>query len=356
MRSINIFKAIIILLIAQVNLAKAQDFSGEAVFELQLEDTYDADSSTEEQTTLFGRIEVAPELQLPAGFLVDGVIVFEPVKGPDTPGDNSYFENEGVFVEEFKLNYEPNSLSLFAGKFNPAFGTAWDYGRGIWSEDFAEDYEITEKLGLGAAYTYETESSGAYTVSSSAFFADTSFLTDSTITHRERVRKEDGGASNTEDFSSFALALDVEEIAGISGLSYHTAYRYLAEGDADDNGSETGFVFGVGYLIPVSDVLEFDTLAEYTEISNFDGAPEDRQYAYASLIARIYSSWNLAVGYTARNIDQGSGKELRDYLWQISGGYDFGNGLTAELGWRKAEEGGALRDIYGALLRYVVAF
>lgn len=333
------------------------DISGEAVFEIQMEHGVNSDDADNERTNTFGRMEVAPVIQLNKYFYLDGVAVLEPVQDGD-PGDDTFFENEGVFIEEIKLNYANGPWEVFAGKFNPGFGIAWDYGRGIWSEDFAEDYEITEKIGVGGAYTFETERFGNHTVNASTFFADTTLLSESTMTGRGRLRKSDGGASNTEDFSSFVISLDGKNAGGIENLSYHFGFRHLSEGDASLAGGddEQGIAINVNYIIPVNDKVQSNVLLEFVNISNIDGGTNDARYYTASIVNTIADDWNVTMGYTKREVDISFASDENDHLLQLSGGYDFGNGLTLEAGWKNTEESGVDTNILGGLARYTIAF
>lgn len=165
---------------------------GEWIFETQLEHGYNSDDVDGERSNLFGRSEFVPTIELNENFSIDATLVLEPLKDSKA-GINTFFDKEGIFAETLKVNYQNGAFGAFAGKFNPDFGIAWDFGRGIWSEDFAEDYEITQKLGFGATYTVETPESGAHTFAASTFFADTTFLSESIITTVDRVRQSDGG-------------------------------------------------------------------------------------------------------------------------------------------------------------------
>lgn len=332
-------------------------FSGEAVFEVQLESSPNSDSATNERTNTFGRSEIAPNFRINKNLFIDGVAVFEPVQ-TNTTGDDTFFDDEGLFMEEIKLNFETEKFALFTGKFNPGFGTAWDYGRGIWSEDFAEDYEVTEKLGLGGSYNFGTEAYGKHTFTASTFFKDTSFLSKSTITDRGHVKKSTGGVSNTEDFSSFALSLDGENVAGVENLSYHMGFRHLAKGDADRAGTQDddGFAIGVNYTVPVHEKIKSDVLLEYVRINNVDGGASDKNYYTASVVNKICDNWNITIGYTKRDERTPGSADVNDHLFQLSGGYDFGNGLTLELGWKNTEEANISTDIIGGLARYTIEF
>ncbi|MGB0719540.1 MAG: hypothetical protein ACPGRX_03650 [Bdellovibrionales bacterium] len=337
--------------------AQAQSLSAEIVTELQNEYTVDSDDPTRDgYNNIFLRSEVAPTLQFNEHFFIDGVAVLENIQDID-PDESNAFDNEGVFVEEIKLNYENGPWAAWAGKFNPGFGIAWDYGRGIWGEDFAEDYEITEKVGIGAGYTFETPQWGAHTLAVNTFFADTSFLSGSAITKRDRLHKRDGGVSNTEDFSSYVVSLEGDDLAGVDTLYYKLGYRNQDEGDATVGGDrETGYVVTLGHVFPVHDRVAMDALAEYADINHFEGGTADQSYATFSLITTIDDAWNVTGSFTARDIDDTAGPNSDDHLLQISGGYDFGQGTTAEIGWRNSEESGSDTDIIGGLIRHSVSF
>jgi len=330
---------------------------GEVVMELQNEyTTHSDDPATDEYNNLFFRTEVAPVLAFSENFFIDGVAVWENIQDRE-PNESNFFDNEGVFIEEIKLNYQNDNWEAWAGKFNPGFGIAWDFGRGIWGEDFAEDYEITEKIGVGGSYTYENENIGAHTLAANTFFADTTFLSGSTITNRDTLDIDDGGVSNTEDFSSFVVSLEGENLANVENLYYKLGYRHQDEGDDTVGGDdETGYVATLGHIFPVGERVELDALVEFTDISNFQASQNDNQYFTASLITRIDQQWNVTLGYTSRDIDVDGGADTDDHLLQVSAGYDFGQGTTAELGYRYAEEGGQDTDIVGGLIRHSFEF
>lgn len=331
--------------------------SGEIVIELQNEYAFDSDDDdADQQNNLFLRTEIAPTVQLNENFFIDGVIVLEPVQEFDAD-ENNTLEETGIFFEELKLNVEYGNWGGFAGKFNPGFGIAWDFGRGIWSEDFAEDYEITERIGFGGSYTLEGQNTGSHTLTASTFFTDTTMLSESLGVGRGNADKSDGGASNTEDFSSFVISLDGDNVAGIENLYYKLGYRNQSEGDADTGGDdEQGFAVTLGHAFPVTDQVETDILLEYVDIENFDAGANDNTYITASAVTTINEKWNLTLGYTKRDIDGDGGSDIDDHLLQISGGYDFGQGTTFELGWRSTEEDSVDTNIIGGLLRHTIAF
>ena len=338
----------------------AEDFhprlSGEILFEVQNDLAHDSDDRDAEVNTLFTTIESALTLSLSDRLALEAALVFEPVQDTD-PGDDTVFENEGLYAEELKITYMDKYFTLFAGKYNPAFGTAWDLAPGIYGVDFAEDYELAERIGFGGSYIFDTARTGRHTVTGNVFFADTTVLSDSIITKRGNTDKSDGGISNTEDLSSFSLTLDSENIAGIEGLNTHIGYENQSEGDADTGfDNETGYVVGAHYTRPVTNDIEVAFLAEWAGIRNAGGGNDDIDYLTTSLGLTIRDSWNVAFSYTHRDTDVNGGTDSNDHLYQISAGYTFDNGFSIDAGYRGSEESNSYTHILGVLAAYTYTF
>lgn len=331
--------------------------SGEITVEIQNDYTADSDDpTTDDYNNLFSSHEAAATLQFNENFFIDGVAVWETIQDPEA-NESSFFDNEGIFIEEIKFNYENGPVAVFAGKFNPGFGVAWDAASGIWGVDFAEDYEITEKIGLSASYTFEGGKAGTHTITGNTFFADTTFLSGSAVTGRGNLDKSDGGVSNTEDFSSFVVSLEGENLAGIENLYYKLGYRHQDEGDVSTGGDdETGYVITLGHVFPITNRVEVDALVEFSDIKNFEAGTDDNQYFTTSLTTTIDDSWNVSTSYTSRDISGAGGADVNDYLLQISGGYDFGQGTTADIGWRNSKEDGININIIGGLITHTIEF
>jgi len=176
------------------------------------------------------------------------------------------------------------------------------------------------------------------------------------VTNRGTTDLDDGGVSNTEDFSSYVISLEGENLAGVENLYYKLGYRNQDEGEDTVGGDrETGYVATLGHVFPLTDRVEIDALVEFADINNFEAGSADNQYITTSFITTIDEKWNVTASYTGRDIDD-AGADSDDHLLQISAGYDFGQGTTAELGWRNSEEGGQDTDIVGALIRHSFEF
>ena len=152
---------------------------GSFVFELESDGIF-SDEGNDEFVDTFNTTEVALDVRFNSIFSLHTDITLEPVEDPNAGqralGDDIFFEDHGFFFETLHLQADFEHFSLYGGKINPSFGSAWDVTPGLYGVDFAEDYEITERIGIGGSYTFKTASSGEHTINAATFFADTSGL------------------------------------------------------------------------------------------------------------------------------------------------------------------------------------
>lgn len=348
------------LALSNVNAVYAETLSpkltGEVTVELQNDWAYSADDPDAEVNAFYATIEPYLTLSLTERLALEASLVFEPVQDTD-PGDDTFLENEGGYVEELKLTYATDTYGFVLGKYNPSFGMAWDKAPGVYGVDFAEDYETAERIGLGGSCTIGSEEAGKHTFSVNSFFLDTTFLSDSKITSRGDTDKADGGSSNTQSLSSFSVTADSENMAGVKGLNTHVGYRNQAPGDADAGfDREQGYALGANYTFPISDSVEAMVLGEWVSLRNLDGDDDDIDYLTGSLGLTIHENWNVAVSYTKRDKDVTGGADENDHLFQVSGGYAFDNGISLDVGYLNTEEASEETDSLGALVAYTYSF
>lgn len=317
--------------------------------ELQNDYAFDSDVRASELNDTFLTIEPEISFRLSENFSIEAGLVFEPIKGAT---DDRFLEDQGLFVEQLFLSYQGEGFGLKAGKFNPAFGVAWDKAPGIYGVDFAEDYELTERIGLGGDVTFGTEAAGDHTVSVATFFADTSILSQSFLNSRGETRRGSGGLSNTEDFSSFSVSLDSESVPALGGLGY-TLGIAQQDGGVGTREDETSYVAGVFGSFEVADGITLEPIIEYVYQDNDAGTIADQDY-FTIGNAVLVGPWNVSLSYTARNTDANVAgtADVEDELFQASAGYAFENGLTADLGYRFSEEASVDTHILGVLFTY----
>lgn len=202
--------------------AETPRIEGAVPIELQADVDYESEDATNERNNLFVKTEPEITLHLPAGFSIYAHGVIEQVKAADA-GEDRYFKDEALFVEDLYLRYENGPFAFTGGKLNPGFGRAWDVVPGVYGTDVPEDYEIAERIGITATLGFGGDGWGEHGFTAGTFFLDTSVLAHSLGTSRGTTGLADGGVSNTEDFSSFNLVLEGGGIKALPGLEYHLA-------------------------------------------------------------------------------------------------------------------------------------
>ncbi len=199
---------------------------GALSIEIENDWNYDSDSGDNIHNQLYTKIQPEFTLRFTPEFSLFAHGVLTPVTDPDA-GEDRAFEDHGLYIEDLFLSYETDRFSVKGGKFTPDFGIGWDQTAGVYGSGFAEaGYEFSERIGIAGSVTFGSEKAGTHRFEASTFFLDTSVLAQSTLRSRGTTTRSDGGVSNTEDFSSFALSLNGEDFGGIRNLRYHAGYIY----------------------------------------------------------------------------------------------------------------------------------
>lgn len=310
-------------------LAQESGLNAEFLIELQTDFNFDSDDPDAEITDVFPTIEAALSFGFGQGTSINSSLTFEPIIDAV---DDRFLEDVGLFAEELYISHDFGVAEAFGGKFNPAFGVAWDAAPGIYGVDFAEDYEITERVGLGVNIPL---GGGAQSLQLTAFQADRTFLTEALGESRDRLDIADGGVSNTSGLESFSLAF-----AGETGaLQYNFGYQFQSadEGDVDD---QQGVVAGAIYT--VNDV---ELLGEVVFFDGFDGTSEDATFLTVGAAVPV-GAFTLSGVYSLRDIDGA----LSDNLFTASAEYEIADGLTGSIGYRFGDEDGVDTQTLGLLV------
>ena len=320
----------------------------DVLIEIQNDGAFASENDANERNDLFTTTEPFLSFKATEHFKIESGLVLEPVRAP-APGEDRFFEDHGLFAEELYAAYETERFSIKAGKYNPSFGIAWDAAPGIYGVDFAEDYELTERLGAAASYTMDAGEAGAHTLTVNSFFADTTFLSRSAFNDRGELDKADGGPSNTEDPASFSVTLDGGGMADLP-VDYHLGARYQ-EGGPGTPRDETGLVAGVSGRVPLGAETTLEPIAEIAYLDDFNGTRQDRTYATLGGTG-IRGPWHISASYTGRFVDAPGAADSDDTLAELSAGYSFATGLTLDAGYRFEESANTNTHIIGALLTY----
>jgi hypothetical protein len=246
--------------------------------ELQSDHTFSSTDPSTEVSDTHATINAEVDLKLSKVFSWHADVVLEPVLDPG-PFEDRFFRDHGGYLETLHLVMRLGAHArLLAGKFNPGFGTAWDKTPGIYGTEFAEDYELTEKIGAQLQFEAGAGKLGMLTFGAALFFADTSVLSDSIITSRGQLSLADGGAGNTESLKSVSLFAEGKKTLKFSSLTYHLAFRHQSAG-LGDAGDENGVVFGFIYKnetdIKNDNEPKLQLNAEIAAFEHFQGGVND---------------------------------------------------------------------------------
>ncbi|NEQ43806.1 MAG: hypothetical protein F6K00_09710 [Leptolyngbya sp. SIOISBB] len=297
---------------------------GDVIVRLGYDGAYDAETPRTESHDLFGVMIASPEIHLTDRFAINADIRIETVRPPTA---DRYFEDHGLFVRSLYAEYAVGDLlSLQAGKFTPTFAFASMVTPGMYGNNYNKEIELIERIGFGAEYTFDTGASGAHTLSANTFFEDTSILSDSLGAQRGQRQLADGGASNTESFESFTVALEGREITWLPSFTYRLAYVHEAAGEGDV-ADENGLLVAAMQSFQLGDGQSLTLIGEVAPLWNFQGTADNIIYTSAGLVYRA-APWTAILSGTSRWRELATGGTFDDYAVQTSVEYDFGQGRS----------------------------
>ncbi|MEO0538341.1 MAG: hypothetical protein AAF215_31325 [Cyanobacteria bacterium P01_A01_bin.123] len=318
--------------LAQENVADAETYpriGGDVLFRFAYDGAYDAETPRTESNDVFVEMIASPEFHFTNRFSINAEIRIE---NASPPTENRYFEDQTLFVRKLFLNYYINDrLSIQAGKFTPTFAFASLVTPGMYGNSYNREIELIERIGFEAQYTFDAGASGRHTLSAGTFFDDTSFLSDSLDLggRRGQNRLSDGGASNTESFESFTVAIEGNEISRLPGFTYRLAYIHEAAGEGDV-ADENGFLVAAMQSFQLGDGRSLTLIGEIAPLWNFEGTADNIIYASAGLVYQV-NPWTMTLSGTGRWRDLASGGTFNDYAVQTAVGYDLGQGTSIEV-------------------------
>ena len=312
-------------------------FSADISVEIENDFTFESTDNAAELNDLFATVEGAFGLEFGQGASLNSTILFEPIADAT---DDRVFEDHGLFVEELYFAHEFGKGSVLAGKFDPAFGFAWDAAPGIYGVDFAEDYELTEKIGAGFAVPFGLFD-GEAAVAVSAFMADRTFLSDSLVNSRGNLDRGDGGLSNTAAPTSVAVTLFGETA---SETAYNLGFRVQDAGDIGGGVTEYGVVGGVTTPVDLGGA-DLELLAEGAFFPNFNGVQGSAAFMTLGAAAPVGPVTMSAV-YSLREVRAAP----TDHLATVSAEMELYDGVVGAVGYRYGREADESNHTIGALL------
>ena len=278
----------------------------------------------------------------------------EPVDGGSTrPRGSRLLENSGLQVQKLYLEWSNDAWSVHAGKFDPAFGIAWDSASGLYGDDFAGDYEITEQIGAGVRVPLAGEGEGAVSLSIDAFMVDRSGLASCMVTRCVRPRRLDGGAGNTSWPQSFSVTLGAGALPALGGLGVRAGLLRRAGGDGGSD-DELGIALALTRAFALDGGGAVEWTFEGARLNHFEAGTDDVVFLTAGL-AWKRNRWNVAIAGAMRHYGTKQVEDSRGTLLQLSAEYAFDSGFSVKTGWRGGRGDVADRTI-GAVIAYGVEF
>ena len=309
------------------------DFS----IEIEDEDVFRSSDPERELNDAFATVEGEIALAFDSGIGLYATATFEPVTDAES---DRFFEDFGLYLEELFLAYRIGEGGFRIGKFNPDFGIANDVAPGLYGDDLAGDYELTERIGASIYVPFEALG-GTHVASVTAFMADTTVLSDSLFTSRGRRTRKDGGVSNTAHPDSFVLSLAGE----FDGTGYNLGFRRQNAG-RDGNADEYGGVVGLTRAVDPAGI-ETTLFGELAYFPHFDGGRESGRFLTVGAEAAL-GDFALSAVYGLRKVDGSSADEIAT----VSLEYELRDGLSIGAGYRFLQEEGETMHTVGLLLTY----
>lgn len=342
---------------ARADDAEDADFrgiKGEVTIEVQSDHTVKSQDPDNERSDTYTTVETAIGWYFNRVLSMHGTFVYEPVLDA-APGEDRLFADEGLYAEELYAQLSFGNTLLYGGKFDPTFGTAWDIAPGVYGTDFAEDYELTERIGIGAAVTSARTPLGAVTLTANLFQLDHSGLSQSAFVNRGRTVTADGGLSNTDGLESYSITIDGSDIPALPGIAYHLGYRHQKRG-VTEMADEDGYVAGLSgtHERPHGG---FEWAAEVVRLDDAEGTDDTVWYWTVGGKLTFAERYNVAVSYTARPREFADDTaDLDDHMLAISGGTELRNGWSIDLGYKYAVEDDVDSHTVGLLLAKSFSF
>lgn len=300
---------------------------------------YAAEDKTQ-RNDLFVFVEPFIKASLNKELSIQTLFTYDPAVDPH-PDESRAFANQQLHLKNLVLDYSKDTWGIYGGRFAAEFGQAWLTLPGYFGRELAEDNAIWDRNGVGGWLNVKGGETGTVRMSASAFMLDTTIMSKSWIGTPTRTRKRqfDGGPSNTGQLDSFALSATGTKLPSVEGFSWHTGLlrqetRKISTTNSDLPEAEIGVVGGVRHEWAIDDGFVVAPMFEYQHFWNRAGVRNaERDYISTGLEVNP-GNWRLSVGYTLRINNTPNVEEKRDYLFNTSLGYEFGNGVRPEVGYR----------------------
>jgi hypothetical protein len=291
-----------------------------------------------------------------------------PIAGPE-PGQKRFFEDVGLVVNDLNY-YQNNANSAFSvGKYHVPFGRAQDQAPGLYTNDYVATYDLDGMLGGTVAYRFFDQKLGMIEPNLSVYSADNSFLGRPYLRHGEKLRRSDGGPSNTGKLDSYAVTVNWIAIPAVPYLEMQTGYMFNKKAEDETQASppgednETIQIASARYIWAYEPSTDLEpTLAgryfdivpfvEFADVDNEGGIKgNDTRYLTTSLTFD-FGDWALGATRTDKHRESTGGADRQDYLNELSVTYNITGQIKLGLSAGTQKEDGQMSELVGLALTY----
>ncbi|WP_108830016.1 porin [Ascidiaceihabitans donghaensis] len=273
-------------------LAQDTGFEWEGEIEIGVDSTVSADDPAAEITDTYVSAELEFEAAIAAHFSVFGGLTLESVLDAT---DDRTFDDLGLYFSTLGLRYTFDDTQISVGKIAPVFARAWDEAPGFYGTTLAEDYELSEMIGM----SLDTALGGG-TLSLAVFYADDTGLSNSIGTKRGRNSTANGGVGNTGKLNNFAVQYSQE----FGDTSAWVGARHLSAGTGDVS-DETGVVVGASHSFSSG----WDVIGEVSYFDGVGGTDDSATYVTAGAAYGL-EDWTFSAAATVVNHSNASNDSL----------------------------------------------
>ena len=265
MNKTTLTAGVMTLALAGATTLHAQDagFTWEGELEVGVDSTVRSDDPTAEITDTYLTLELAFEAAISDRITAFGGLTLESVTDATA---NRTFDDLGLYFAELGLRFNFGDTAVSVGKISPVFAVAWDEAPGFYGTTLAENYELSEMIGV----TLDTPIGASGSLSAALFYADDTGLSNSAGTNRGRNSVAAGGVGNTGKLNNIALQYTHD----FGDTTAWVGARHLSAGVGDVS-DETGLVAGMSHAFGNG----YDVIAEVARFDGAGGTNDDATYA-----------------------------------------------------------------------------
>ncbi|MGI9392277.1 MAG: hypothetical protein ACR2N8_01900 [Parvibaculales bacterium] len=275
------------------------------------------------------------------------------------------FDDHGLALPEFRVDYDMDYLTLYTGKFYPlsGFDPYSFYGIKTYSNIF--HLTMNERLGFGGEGRYDFGDFGQHSLDVSVFMADNTGFSNSLFNKRGRTNADiPGDPSNTGNLDSYSVAISGGNIPLLENFTYRIGLLDMSVIDNDGRKSdenETRFSFAVSYSHNIAELFDLAFMGELVGIDNKAGIKDFNETWLILALRATYEQWHLDLAYidyeqeTTTNNVTATTDAVENI--EISIGHDFGNGFTTSIGYESQDVQNIGRtNSFLLLTRYSMSF